>query len=53
MVILNLRIQDRQCIKIAGKFWQETILEISFDICLMESRVKLNGILMKISNTEA
>ena len=51
VVILNLVIQDKQRRKISGKFGQKTILGISFDIFSMESHMKLNGILMRISNT--
>ena len=41
VMILNLEIQDEQCIKIAGNFGRETILGISFEIFLIESRGKL------------
>ena len=41
VVILELGIQDKKCRKIAGNFGREIILEISFEILLMEYRGKL------------
>ena len=41
VVILNLEIQDKHCRKIAGNFGRETILGISFLVCLMEYGGKL------------
>ena len=43
-------IQDKQHRKIGENCEQKTILGISFEICVVESCVKLNGILMRISN---